>query len=39
MLDEGKVSPEDIELVTVTDEPEVVCDRLLSAAHRQARRA
>jgi uncharacterized protein (TIGR00730 family) len=39
MLDEGKVSPEDLDLLTLTDEPRVVCDRLLSAAPRQARRA
>ena len=39
MLGEGKISPRDLDLITVTDHPFEVCDRLLSAAHRQARRA
>jgi uncharacterized protein (TIGR00730 family) len=39
MLGEGKVSAEDLELVSVTDHPHEICDRLLSAAHRQARRS
>jgi uncharacterized protein (TIGR00730 family) len=34
---EGKISPEDMELVTVTDDPAEVRERLMSAAHRQAR--
>jgi uncharacterized protein (TIGR00730 family) len=38
MLDEGKISPSDLDLIAVTDHPHEVCDRLLSAAHRQARR-
>jgi uncharacterized protein (TIGR00730 family) len=39
MLAEGKISSEDMGLLTLTDDPSEVCDRLLSAAHRQARRA
>jgi hypothetical protein len=38
MLDEGKISPSDLDLIAITDNPHEVCDRLLSAAHRQARR-
>jgi uncharacterized protein (TIGR00730 family) len=38
MLGEGKISPDDVELMAVTDDPERVCRLLLSAAHRQARR-
>jgi uncharacterized protein (TIGR00730 family) len=34
---EGKISPGDLDLVTVTDDPVEVRDRLMSAAHRQAR--
>jgi uncharacterized protein (TIGR00730 family) len=34
---EGKVAPEDMELLCVTDDPLEVRDRLTSAAHRQAR--
>ena len=37
MLAEGNISPEDIDLFTLTDEPEEVRDLLMSAAHRQAR--
>jgi uncharacterized protein (TIGR00730 family) len=37
VLAEGKVSPHDMDLVTVTDDPAEVRDRLMSAAHRQAR--
>ena len=37
MLGEGKISPEDLELFTVTDEPAEVRDLLMTAAHRQAR--
>jgi uncharacterized protein (TIGR00730 family) len=37
MLTEGKISPADVELVTLTDDPFEVRDRLMSAAHRQAR--
>jgi uncharacterized protein (TIGR00730 family) len=37
MLSEGNVSPEDLELWTLTDDPLEVRDRLMSAAHRQAR--
>jgi uncharacterized protein (TIGR00730 family) len=37
-LGEDKISPEDIELYTLTDDPDEVRDVLLSAAHRQARR-
>jgi uncharacterized protein (TIGR00730 family) len=38
LLGEGKVSPEDVALYTVTDEPQEVLDAMLAAAHRQARR-
>ena len=37
MLSEGNISPEDLELWTLTDDPLEVRDRLMSAAHRQAR--
>jgi uncharacterized protein (TIGR00730 family) len=37
VLAEGKISPDDMDLVTVTDDPAEVRDRLMSAAHRQAR--
>jgi uncharacterized protein (TIGR00730 family) len=34
---EGKISPQDLELICVTDDPLEVRDRLMSAAHREAR--
>jgi uncharacterized protein (TIGR00730 family) len=37
MLAEGNISPGDIELWTLTDEPAEVRDLLMAAAHRQAR--
>jgi hypothetical protein len=37
LLAEGKISPGDLDLLTVTDDPLEVRDRLLAAAHRQAR--
>jgi uncharacterized protein (TIGR00730 family) len=37
MLPEGKISPPDADLLCVTDDPIEVRDRLMSAAHRQAR--
>ena len=37
LLGEGKISPGDLDLITVTDEPSEVRERLMSAAHRQAR--
>jgi uncharacterized protein (TIGR00730 family) len=37
LLAEGKISPEDLSLLYVTDDPLEVRDRLMSAAHRQAR--
>jgi len=37
VLAEGKISPGDLDLMTVTDDPVEVRDRLMSAAHRQAR--
>jgi uncharacterized protein (TIGR00730 family) len=37
MLGEGKISPGDLDLITVTDDPAEVRDSLMSAAHRQAR--
>jgi len=37
-LDEGKIDESDLELLSVTDEPEQAVRILLSAAHRQARR-
>jgi uncharacterized protein (TIGR00730 family) len=36
-LGEDKISPEDVELYTLTDDPDEVCEVLQSAAHRQAR--
>jgi uncharacterized protein (TIGR00730 family) len=37
LLGEGKISPGDLDLVTVTDNPIEVRDKLMSAGHRQAR--
>lgn len=37
MVSEGKISPSDVELLTLTDDPFEVRDLLMSAAHRQAR--
>jgi uncharacterized protein (TIGR00730 family) len=37
LLAEGKIAAEDLELLSVTDDPIEVRDRLMSAAHRQAR--
>jgi uncharacterized protein (TIGR00730 family) len=37
MLGEGNISPEDLDLFTITDDPEEVRDLLMAAAHRQAR--
>jgi uncharacterized protein (TIGR00730 family) len=37
MLGEGNISADDLDLFTVTDDPEEVRDLLMSAAHRQAR--
>lgn len=37
LVAEGKVSPEDLDLFYVTDDPLEVRDRLMSAVHRQAR--
>jgi predicted Rossmann-fold nucleotide-binding protein len=37
MVDEGNISPDDVELLTLTDDPAEVRELLLSAAHRQAR--
>jgi uncharacterized protein (TIGR00730 family) len=37
VVGEGKISPHDMDLVTVTDDPAEVRERLMSAAHRQAR--
>ena len=37
MLDEGNISPGDVELLTLTDDPGEVRELLISAAHRQAR--
>jgi uncharacterized protein (TIGR00730 family) len=37
VLGEGKISAGDMDLLTVTDDPAEVRDRLMSAAHRQAR--
>ncbi len=37
LMAEGKVSPHDLDLLCVTDDPLEVRDRLMSAAHRQAR--
>jgi uncharacterized protein (TIGR00730 family) len=37
MLDEGNISPGDLDLMVLTDDPIEVRDRLMAAAHRQAR--
>jgi uncharacterized protein (TIGR00730 family) len=37
LLAEAKISPQDLDLLSVTDDPLEVRDRLMSAAHRQAR--
>jgi uncharacterized protein (TIGR00730 family) len=37
LLAEGKIAPQDLELFSVTDDPYDVRDRLMAAAHRQAR--
>jgi uncharacterized protein (TIGR00730 family) len=37
MLGEDKISPEDMDLFSLTDDPVEVRDRLMTAAHRQAR--
>ena len=37
MLSEGNISPADLELLTLTDDPFEVRDLLMAAAHRQAR--
>ena len=37
MLAEGNISPDDLDLFKVTDDPLEVRDLLMSAAHRQAR--
>jgi uncharacterized protein (TIGR00730 family) len=37
VLGEGKISPGDLDLVTITDDPDEVREKLMSAAHRQAR--
>jgi uncharacterized protein (TIGR00730 family) len=37
LLGEGKISPGDLDLVTITDDPIEVRDKLMSAGHRQAR--
>jgi uncharacterized protein (TIGR00730 family) len=37
LLAEGKISPQDLDLLYLTDDPLEVRDRLMSAAHRQAR--
>jgi uncharacterized protein (TIGR00730 family) len=37
LVAEGKVSPQDLDLICLTDDPLDVRDRLMSAAHRQAR--
>jgi uncharacterized protein (TIGR00730 family) len=37
MLDEGNISPGDLELLMLTDDPVEVRELLISAAHRQAR--
>ncbi len=37
MLGEGKISPEDMDLFSVTDDPAYVRDLLMTAVHRQAR--
>ena len=37
LLAEGKIAPQDLDLFSVTDDPYDVRDRLMTAAHRQAR--
>jgi uncharacterized protein (TIGR00730 family) len=37
LVGEGKISPGDMDLITVTDEPAEVRERLMAAAHRRAR--
>jgi uncharacterized protein (TIGR00730 family) len=37
LVSEGKISPHDLDLMHMTDDPLEVRDRLMSAAHRQAR--
>jgi uncharacterized protein (TIGR00730 family) len=37
MLAEGKISPEDMDLFSLTDDPAEVRERLMTAVHRQAR--
>jgi uncharacterized protein (TIGR00730 family) len=37
MLAEGNISPQDLDLITLTDDPAEVRERLMSAAHRSAR--
>jgi uncharacterized protein (TIGR00730 family) len=37
LVSEGKISPHDLDLMHLTDDPLEVRDRLMSAAHRQAR--
>jgi uncharacterized protein (TIGR00730 family) len=37
VLGEGKISKADLDLITITDDPAEVRERLMSAAHRQAR--
>ena len=37
MLSEGNISPDDLDLFTLTDDPDEVRELLMSAAHRQAR--
>jgi uncharacterized protein (TIGR00730 family) len=37
LLGEGKISRGDLDLITITDDPAEVRERLMSAAHRQAR--
>jgi uncharacterized protein (TIGR00730 family) len=37
LLAEGKIAPQDLDLLHLTDDPLEVRDRLMSAAHRQAR--
>ena len=38
VLAEGKISPEDVDLYLLTDDPAEVRDKLMTAVHRQARR-
>jgi uncharacterized protein (TIGR00730 family) len=37
LMAEGKIAPQDLDLICLTDDPLDVRDRLMSAAHRQAR--